>query len=116
MSESFIPDERKAAFTTFLEGVNRLSSDARFQEILFEFDTRGEEAARFAMTDPAGYLKLRGVEVPDGFKVSVERREAAAPGDGNGGGGGGTTCYCLVICFLWWCWYVCYCRVEPALA
>jgi hypothetical protein len=109
MSESFIPDERKAAFTTFTEGVNRLSSNPRFQEVLFEFDTRGEEAVRFAMADPAGYLKLRGVEVPEGFKVSVERRERAATGGGGGGGGGGGFCICWIICYLWWCWYYCYC-------
>jgi hypothetical protein len=107
MSEPFIPDERKAAFATFTEGVNRLSTNARFQEILFEFDTRGEEAVRFAMADPAGYLKLRGVEVPEGFRVSVDRRKRAATGGGGGSGGG--YCICWVFCYLWWCWWYCYC-------
>jgi hypothetical protein len=111
MSESFIPDERKAAFATFIEGVNHLSSNARFQEILFEFDTRGEEAALFAMADPAGYLKLRGVEVPEDFRVSVKRRE-----DIGTGGGGIIVCYCWEVCYLAWCWIICRCGLRSALA
>ena len=107
-------EDRSEAFDRFMEGVNGLLSDRNFREILQELDREGEEAASLLAPDPAAYLRHRGVQIPEDFRLSVERRAEgeAAVGTGTGGGGRRVVCYCLRICWWRWCIEICICRIE----
>lgn len=108
-------DDRSEAFDKFMEGVNGLLTDRTFREVMLELDREGEEAAGILASDPAAYLKYRGVQIPEDFRLSVERRieeEAAAAGTGTGTGGRRVVCYCLEICWWRWCVKFCICRIE----
>jgi hypothetical protein len=103
-------DDRGASFEQFLEGVNRLQADRAFREVLLEIDAEGEDAASLLGADPAAYLKHRGVEIPEDFRISVEQTSRRT------GTGTGTTtrCWCVRICWLWWCVSFCFCRIVRA--
>jgi hypothetical protein len=104
--------DRKAAFDHFMENVNRLLSDPNFREVLTELDEEGEEAVSILAPDPAAFLRHRGVQIPEDFRLSVhETSEKAATG-----GGGRTICYCLRICWWRWCITICICRIVTAVA
>lgn len=109
-------EDRTELFEKFMEGVSGLLADRTFREVLTELEGEGEEAASLFASDPAAFLKHRGVQIPEDFRLSVERQiegeaEAAAPGTGTGGGRR-VVCWCLKVCFLWWCFTVCFCRIE----
>jgi hypothetical protein len=116
-------EDRSEAFDRFMEGVNGLLADRTFREVLLELDREGEEAASLLASDPAAFLKFRGVQIPEDFRLSVEKRvegEATAAAVGTGPGtdlGPGTrqprvVCYCLKICWWRWCIEICVCRIE----
>jgi hypothetical protein len=97
-------DDRKAGFDKFMEGVDGLLSDRNFREVLLELDAEGEEAASLLAPDPAAFLKARGVDIPEDFRLSVNKREEK-------GAQRRTVCYCLRICWWRWCISICVCRV-----
>ena len=107
MAEEFLEEERERAFAIFMDGVTSLSTDENFRRVVSELDGCGREVVERAAADPAGYLRLRGVELPEGFQATI------VPEHPQGPTGPGITvpvrCYCIRICFLWWCWTVCIC-------
>lgn len=109
-------DDRSEAFEKFMEGVNGLLGDRSFREVLLELDREGEEAASLLAPDPAAFLKQRGVQIPEDFRFSVERRideERVGAGEGIGTGTRRrVVCYCLRVCWWRWCVEICICRIE----
>jgi hypothetical protein len=97
--------DRKEGFEKFTEGVSALLGDKNFREVMLELDTEGEEVASLLAPDPAAFLRQRGVHIPEDFRLSVEKRS-------QGLAGGGGFCFCIVICYLWWCFWWCTCRFE----
>jgi hypothetical protein len=96
--------DRTEGFQKFTEGVTALLGDENFREVLVELDAEGEEAASLLAPDPAAFLRQRGVEIPQDFRLSVEKSS-------QGGAGGRTVCYCLRICWWRWCISICICRI-----
>ncbi len=104
--------DRRAAFDYFMENVNRLLADQHFREVLRELDENREEILSLLASDPAAFLRYRGVQIPQDFRVSVKRTsKEAAPG---GGGGIIIECDCIEVCFLNWCTLLCSCKIRPA--
>ncbi len=101
--------DRRPAFEKFMEGVNRLLADRNFREVLLEIDTEEEEALSLLAPDPAAFLRHRGVQIPEDFRLSVEKHSEAATTGGNR-----TVCYCLRICWWRWCVTICICRIVFA--
>ena len=81
----------KGAFDYFMDNVTRLQADQRFREVLRELDEGRKETLSLLASDPAAFLRYRGVQIPQDFRVSVKKRphDAAAQAGGGGGGGGG---------------------------
>jgi hypothetical protein len=104
-------EDRKATLDDFMENVNRLSADRHFREVLAELDENREDTLSLLAPDPATFLRDRGVQIPQDYRLSVDMRHEAATG---GGGGWGRTCVCLVICRGRWCFYICVCRVVAS--
>jgi hypothetical protein len=103
--------DRKPAFEQFMEGVNSLLADRRFREILMELDAaNGEDVVSLLAPDPAAFLRYRGVQIPQDFRFSVEKHPEAVPT----GVGLHINCYCLQICWLRWCVWICICRAGVA--
>jgi len=101
--------DRQPAFEKFIEGVNRLLADQKFREVLMEIDKEEEEAISLLAPDPAAFLRYRGVQIPQDFRLSVEEHsEAATTGTGTGKR---TVCYCLEICWWRWCIRICICKI-----
>lgn len=103
--------DRKAAFDYFMENANRLLADRQLREVLMELDEEGEEAVSQLAPDPAAFLRHRGVQIPEDFRLSVHKTAEPAATKGGGGGGGQTICYCLRICWWRWCVQICICRI-----
>lgn len=105
-------DER-SAFDYFWDNAQRLQADQSFREVLRELDEGRQDTLSLLVSDPAGFLSFRGIQIPQDFRVSVKRtfEHVAAPGGGGGGTGHEITCDCIVICFLRYCGIVCSCRV-----
>jgi hypothetical protein len=95
--------DREEAFEKFTKGVSALLGDENFREVMLELDAEGEEVASRLAPDPAAFLRQRGVRIPEDFRLSLETRLA---------GRDGGFCYCIVICYLWWCFWWCTCRFE----
>lgn len=106
--------DRRPAFDRFMEGVNRLLADRNFREVLMELDAEEEEAVSLLAPDPAAFLRYRGVEIPEDFRLSVEKTSEAATTGGATTGGNRTVCYCLRICWWRWCITICICRIVSA--
>jgi hypothetical protein len=103
--------DRKAALDDFMENVSRLLADRHFREVLTELDEKREDTLSLLAPDPATFLRDRGVQIPQDFRLSVDMRSEAATG---GGGGWQRGCICLVICRGAWCVWICLCRVVAA--
>ena len=102
----------RAAFDYFWENVSRLQADQHFREVLRELDEGRKETLSLLVSDPAAFLRYRGVQIPQDFRVSVKRTvEDAATHGGGGGQGLIIICDCVEICFLRWCTIFCYCKV-----
>jgi hypothetical protein len=95
--------DRGEAFEKFMGGVSGLLADRNFREVLLELDREGEEAASLLAPDPAAFLRQRGVEIPQDFRLSVEK---AIEGEVRQ-----TVCFCLRICWWRWCVTICICRI-----
>lgn len=104
--------DRKAPLDYFLDNVNRLQTDPRFREILRELDEGQKETLNLLASDPSAFLRYRGVQIPDGFRVSFKKRphDDARP-VGGGGGGPIILCDCIEVCFLRYCSILCYCVI-----
>lgn len=76
-------EDRSEAFEKFMEGVNGLLADRSFREVLLELDREGKEAASLLAPDPAAFLKQHG-QIPEDFRLSVERRIDDETGTGEG--------------------------------
>jgi len=98
------------AFDYFLENVSRLLADKNFREVLKELDENRKETKSLLASDPAGFLRYRGVKIPADFRVSTKKtsREAATHG---GGDGYIIVCDCIEVCFLRYCSILCYCTI-----
>lgn len=102
--------DRRAAFDHFMENVNRLVADRHFRDVLMDLDAEGEEAVSLLAPDPAAYLRHQGVQIPQDFRLSVDKTTEAAPTTG----GSRTVCYCLRICWWRWCITICICRIVTS--
>ncbi|MGA9162724.1 MAG: hypothetical protein WB297_17910, partial [Actinomycetota bacterium] len=67
-------EDKTELFEKFMEGVSGLLADRKFREVLTELEREGEEAASLLASDPAAFLKHRGVQIPEDFRLSVERQ------------------------------------------
>jgi hypothetical protein len=105
--------DRKAPLDYFLDNVNRLQTDPRFRDILRELDEGRKETLNLLASDPSAFLNYRGVQIPDGFRVSFKKRphDEARPVGGGGGGGPIIICDCIEVCFLRYCTIFCYCAI-----
>ncbi len=84
--------ERKQALDKFHGAMTRAVNSPRFKQALEDFEENPDEAKR----DPKGFLKSRGVELPDEATVEVVEQE-------------GSYCWCWRVCYFWWCRTVCVC-------
>ena len=101
----------RSAFDYFWDNTHRLQADQNFREVMRELDEGRKETLSLLVSDPAGFLRFRGIQIPQDFRVSVKRTvEQVAPG-GGGGSGHEIVCDCIVICFLRYCGIICTCRV-----
>jgi hypothetical protein len=101
-----------SAFDYFWDNVNRLQADQHFREVLRELDEGRKETLSLLVSDPAAFLRYRGVEIPQDFRVSTKRTlEDAATHGGGAGQGFEIICDCIVICFLRYCAIYCRCEV-----
>jgi hypothetical protein len=100
----------RAAFDYFMENVNRLLADQHFREVLRELDEGRKETLSLLASDPAAFLRYRGVQIPQDFRVSLKRTSNDAATHG-GGEGYIIVCDCLEVCFLRYCTILCYCRI-----
>ena len=102
----------RSAFDYFWDNANRLQADQNFREVMRELDEGRQETLSLLVSDPAGFLRFRGIQIPQDFRVSVKRtvEAVAAPGGGTGTGHE-IRCDCIVICFLRYCGIICTCRV-----
>jgi len=106
------PDGR-SAFDYFWENINRLQADQHFREVLRELDEGRKETLNLLVADPAAFLRYRGVEIPQDFRVSVRRTVEAVATHGSGAGQGfEIICDCIVICFLRYCAIYCDCVIA----
>lgn len=102
----------RSAFDYFWENVNRLQADQHFREVLRELAEGRKDTLSPLVSDPAAFLRYRGVQLPQDFRVSVKRTVEDAAPDGSGAGQGhGIICDCIVICFLQYCAIYCDCEV-----
>jgi hypothetical protein len=102
--------EGAAPFDYYMESVNRLIADQHFREVLRELDEGRKETLSLLASDPPAFLRYRGVQVPQDFRVSIRRTSKDAATHG-GGEGIILICDCLEVCFLRWCSIFCYCRI-----
>jgi hypothetical protein len=94
-------EDRNPTFEKFMEGVNQLLVDRSLREVLREVDAREEETISLLTSDPAAFLRYRGIQIPEYFRVSVHQKsEEAAKGTT-------TTRYCLTVCAWRWCFTIC---------
>ena len=99
----------KAAFDYFITNVNRLLADEHFREVLRELDEGRKESLSLLASDPAAFLRYRGVQIPQDFRVSVNK---TSKNDATHGGGGHIViCDCVEVCFLRYCIILCYCKI-----
>lgn len=105
------PDER-SAFDYFWDNANRLQADQNFREVLKELDEGRQETLSLLVSDPAGFLRFRGIQIPQDFRVSMKKTVEPAVAPGGGGAGYEITCDCIVICFLRYCGIICTCRIA----
>jgi hypothetical protein len=100
----------RSAFDYYIENVNCLLADQRFREVLRELDEGRKETLSLLASDPAAFLRYRGVQIPQDFRVSLKRNshDAAAHGPGQGYI---IICDCLEVCFLRYCSIFCYCKI-----
>jgi hypothetical protein len=106
-----VAEEREASpFDYFMDNVNRLLADQQFRNVLRELDEGQKETLSLLASDPDAFLRYRGVQIPQDFRVSVKKtsKEAASDGDGDGYI---IVCDCVEVCFLRYCSILCYCRV-----
>jgi hypothetical protein len=100
----------RAAFDYFMDNVTRLQADQHFREVLSELDEGRKETLSLLASDPAAFLRYRGVQIPQDFRVSVKKRPHDAATEG-GGGGPIIICDCVEFCFLRYCVIYCYCKI-----
>jgi hypothetical protein len=74
-----------AAFDYFMDNVSRIQADKHFREVLREFGEGRKETLSLFASDPAAFLRYRGVQIPQDFRVSVKRRPHDADEQGGGG-------------------------------
>jgi hypothetical protein len=103
------PDGR-TAFDYFMENINLLLADQHLREVLRELDEGRKETLSLLASDPAAFLRYRGVQVPNDFRVSVKKTSSDAATHG-GGQGYIIVCDCIEFCFLRYCSILCYCRI-----
>jgi hypothetical protein len=101
----------RAAFDYFMENVNRLLADQHLREVLRELDEGRKETLSLLASDPAAFLRYRGVQIPQDFRVSVKKTSKEEVASNGGGGGRIIICDCVEFCFLGWCSILCYCRI-----
>jgi hypothetical protein len=101
--------DRTEAFEKFIGNVNRLLADERLREVLQELDKEGEEAFDLLAPDPAAYLRYRGVEIPEDYRITVEQQEEPVEGTTAAARRTRTTTtrYCVRICWWRWCVSIC---------
>jgi hypothetical protein len=102
--------DEKGAFDYFMDNLTRLQADQRFREVLRELDQGQKETLSLIASDPAAFLRYRGVQIPQDFRISVKKmpHDAAVKG---GGGGPIIMCDCVEVCFLRYCVIYCYCKI-----
>jgi hypothetical protein len=107
-----VAEERdgRAVFDDFMENVNRLLADQHFREVLRELDEGRKETLSLLASDPAAFLRRRGVQIPQDFRVSVKKTSKDAVAQG-GGGGPIFICDCVEVCFFRYCMILCYCKI-----
>ena len=104
--------DRRAAFDYFWENVSRLQADENFREVLRELGEGRKETLSLLASDPAAFLRHRGVQLPEDFRVSVKRTREDAATHGNVGSQGYIIiCDCIEVCFLRYCTIFCYCDI-----
>jgi hypothetical protein len=102
----------RTPFDYFMENADRLEADPHFREVLRELDEGRKETLSLLVSDPAAFLRYRGVQIPQDFRVSVKRTFEDAVTKGGGGGQGIIIiCDCVEVCFMRYCKIWCYCRV-----
>lgn len=103
----------RSPFDYFMDNISRLQADQNFREVLRELDEGRKETLSLLASDPAAFLRYRGVQIPQDFRVSVKRRphDDAAVKGGGGGGGPIIICDCVEVCFLRYCVIFCYCKI-----
>ena len=106
-----------------MESVKRLHADQHFREVLRELDEGKKDTLSLLASDAAAFLRYRGVQIPQDFRISVKKtfKDAATHepltraeiGEIRGGGGGGyiIICDCIEVCFLRYCSILCYCTI-----
>ena len=104
-------DGRRDTFDYFMENVNRLVSDHHFRDVMKELDEGRKETLSLLVSDPAAFLRFRGVQVPADFRISVKRRPHDDVAKRGGGGGHIIICDCIEVCFLRYCVIFCYCNI-----
>jgi hypothetical protein len=98
----------RTTFDHFMENVNRLQADPHFREVLRELDEGRKETLSLLASDPAAFLRHRGVQIPQDFRVSLKKtsKDAAV------GQGYIIRCDCIEVCFLRYCSILCYCEID----
>jgi hypothetical protein len=98
--------DKNPTFETFLEGVNHLLADRNLRDVLGELDASEEGTVSLLSADPAALLVYRGVEIPEGFRISVDQASADVAK------GTTTTRYCVRICAWRWCFEICFTKTT----
>jgi hypothetical protein len=100
------------ALDYFLDNMTRLQSDQRFRQVLRELDEGKKETLNLLGSDPGAFLRYRGIEIPQDFRVSVKTRPHDDVAKAGGGGQGPIIiCDCIEVCFLRYCQIFCYCKI-----
>jgi hypothetical protein len=114
----------KTAFDYYMENVNRLLADQHFRAVLRELGEGKKETLSLLASDPAAFLRYRGVQIPQDFRVSFKKtfkdaathepvtraefEQKARPGPG---GDVIIICDCIEVCFLRYCTILCSCEI-----
>ena len=100
----------KSIYDYFMDNVSRIQSDQHFRDVMRELDEGQNETLSLLASDPAAFLRYRGIQLPEDFRVAVKKKphDVARPGNG---GDIIIICHCIEICFLRYCAIYCSCSI-----
>jgi hypothetical protein len=82
-------EERKRGAKQFCDGLQKIVNNPAFYSFIEELEADAKARTR-AEQDPEGYVRQKGIEIPDGWKVSIEQGS-----------------WCVVFRWFGWYWRIC---------